>query len=144
MENVASFQGQLNRIAETRIPQVGSDVSPIRHDFVVVFSALCDFIVSRVRLSAMRGKTTFRLFNVCDSIEVAESARMTRIRPQTFFLGFWNPETKTHSTEAFREAGVEVMMLEALQQAFSPRGYTIKDVSDPSRSLQHVLEVSSS
>ena len=113
--------------------------SGIAHDFELVFTALCHYIVSRARQAARWKKTTFTIFDMCNEIDVPN--RQTNIQYKTFFTGFWDPATRTHSTERFQEAGITTMMLERIQKAFRPRGFIIDDVSDPSRSLHQVLTV---
>lgn len=114
--------------------------SAMRADFVLIFQELCKLIVDRARDAIAANHSSFRLFNVCEDL-VLPLKRHTNIKPYTFFTGFWSTETHAHNTQPFIDAGIDTMMLEALQRAFSARQYHIQDVSNPNISFAHVLQI---
>lgn len=111
----------------------------MRDDFVIVVQAVCDLIVDAARDAIASGKSSFRIFNVCDQLSLP--TRHTSIKPLTFFTGFWRPETRSHDRQPFVDAGIDISMLSAIQSVLHDRQYRVTDVSDPSISYAHVLEI---
>ena len=122
------------------IPHVDSltEYNPIQHDFDVALKAAISIIVRRAREVVFQ-KKTFRIFNISD--RMGRENRQTNIQNITFFHGFWDKEARKHRCDVFEAAGVHTMLLEALNVVLGPKGYELKDVSDPALSFNHVLEV---
>jgi len=50
----------------------------------------------------------------------------SNIKAKTLLLGgFWDPETKTHSSKRFRDVGIDDMPLEKIKKTYEEKGYLI-------------------
>lgn len=101
---------------------------------------MVDQINKHVKSGVVRGKDHIIIVDYTRLYNDNQPMSRSHIKPSTFFTGFWDAKTSTHNMRPFTEAGVG-NMLDSIRQEFEAHGYSLKDVSDPSRSKRAVLRV---
>lgn len=112
----------------------------LRKDFDACFEQASKELYRLIEQSARRRVYTFVVMDYMTSLCKEERMPLTHIKPSTFFTGFWDKQTRTHSFEAF-EGSQCVPMLDKLVEVFEPLGYKLTDISDDSKSMRRVLQV---
>ena len=77
--------------------------------------------------------------NVDDWLDV--QCKQTRIKPSTFFYGFWNPETQTFNLDPFIDADIEKMVFERAVEVLKDSNYLMEDISDTTKSKMKVCKI---
>ena len=82
----------------------------------------------------------FKIWNIFsdDNLTMPNLRLRGRVKVKTFFTGFWDPSSRTHSFELFEAAGRECM-IDELNRVLHP--IYVKNVSDSGKSFAHVLSV---
>ncbi len=93
-----------------------------------------------VKAGVVRGKDHVIIIDYRRLYNDNKPMSRSRIKPSTFFTGFWDPKTSEHDMGPLTRAGVGDM-LQSISEEFADHGYTLTDISDPSRSKKAVLRV---
>jgi len=112
-----------------------------------MLKAYVEYLVGRATVAAKRNSPSFKVWHyetldeITHCLTTKHDGLKAGVKPSTFFTGFWDKERKRHSQVEFWEAGVDKLLLARLQEVFKAKGYQLKDVSDPSKSFNKVLEM---
>lgn len=126
------------------------DYANINHDYQIVLQGFLDRILDKVERQVRwnannkeKQLTEVVLVRYMDVYGWCNEAIMkTRIKPTTFFTGFWNKDTREFNFVSFTESGIDKMIFEKATEILKEHGYVMEDISDPSKSKKKVCKIS--
>jgi long-subunit acyl-CoA synthetase (AMP-forming) len=121
----------------------------IVNDYNIVYDAFVTRVMEKVTKqihwnvrNAKRAVTEIVVMRYMDLEEYINKETMqTKIKPSTFFTGFYNAETGNFNFDAFVDAGIDEMVFDKAKRAFGEKGYILLDISDPSKSKKKLCTI---
>tara|TARA_B100000035_G_scaffold313542_1_gene327504 strand:+ start:1849 stop:2304 length:456 start_codon:yes stop_codon:yes gene_type:complete len=134
-----------SKLREEKVKSLSEFNQNFLHDSNLLRDALIniikDIILQKIVSSDDNSLKKIIVFNIFDKLssEII-SSKKTSVKPKTFFTGFWQSSSRTYNLNPFHEAGISTMTDE-INTYIKDSKIVLKDISDPTKSLKHVLEI---
>lgn len=111
------------------------DSDKIRDAIIEIIKPLC---VAHISRGDDQKEKVFQIWDIQKQVQPEHLDLKTNVKFMTFFNGFWDSSSRTHSFDTFT-AAKRKGMIDELNLELKP--ITVKNISDPGKSLRFVISV---